>query len=368
MISPIDRRHFLKSLAAAGACATASPVFAETYYMNLGRIAHDAGILFGSALGSPYFSDSSYASLFDETRLLVSEWQFKIASLRPTRDTYDFYNADRLVALGRAQNKPVKAHCLFWQNANPTWMMGLSTLELRKLFDEHIEKVVPRYAGKVYAWDVVNEPFWPADGQAGGFGKGPWYQAFGQDWPLRAFKRISTLDRNAKFALNESQCDNTVAGLGATIRPALLKLVDTLQQAGATLHAVGLESHLDMGQSYDDGVFADFIDQLSRRKVEVWISELDVRDFTLPDDVATRDGMIADRVTAFLVKALASRAVTQVATWGLSDKYSWLDDLWTQRNGNTVRQPRPLPFDANMRRKPMWSAMTKAFEARKKKV
>lgn len=366
MIDQIDRRRMLLGMGSAGLGIAATGARAENYYNNLGRIANDSGVLFGAALGSPYFTDRSFANLYDDARLLVSEWQFKLASLRPTQGAYDFYNADRLVTLAQSQKKPVKAHCLFWQAVNPAWLSGLSTAELQRLFDEHIDTVVPRYAGQIMAWDVVNEPFWPADGQPGGFGKGPWYQAFGENWPLRAFKRIAALDRTAKFSLNESQCDNNVPGLGVTIRPALLKLVDTLQQAGAKLDAVGIESHIDMGQAYDSGVFQSFLAQLADRKVEIYLSELDVRDFTLPDDIGKRDKLIAERVGAYLDLSLAFPAVTQVVTWGLSDKYSWLQAIWAAKYGSTVRQPRPLPYDSHMQRKPMWQAMAKSFQNRKK--
>jgi endo-1,4-beta-xylanase len=366
-MSDLSRRQILAGLAGAAGVAAGRPAEASTYvYNNLGLLAKNANILFGAALGSPYYSDPTYAALFAQTRLLISEWQFNLGSLMPTtRGVFDFYNADRIVALGQSLGKPVKAHCLFWQAYNPAWLASLSTSELQYFFDSYIDAVVPRYAGKIYAWNIANEPFWPADGLPGGYGNGPWYQAFGAQWPTRAFKRVAALDPKAKFCVNEAQCDNNVVGLGATIRPALLTLVDAMQQAGATVSAVGLESHLDMGMAYDDSIFQTFVGQLAQRNVEIWISELDVREFTLPASASQRDSLVAARVSSFLSKALTSPAVTQVATWGLADKYTWLDAVWAAEFGATSRRPRPLPYDTRFQPKPMWTAMANAFHSRK---
>ncbi len=360
----LDRRSVLAGLGSAALLPAASR--AQAAPASLADLARQSGLVYGAALGSPYFVDPRYAALFEETTLLVSEWQFKIASLRANPAAYDFYNADRFMGVARTLGKPVKGHCLFWQTANPAWMNRLSTSDLQRLFDEHIDNVVTRYAGQVYAWDVVNEPFWPADRQAGAYGTGAWYQAFGPDWPIRAFKRVAAVDRTAKLVLNEGQCDNDAPGLGAAIRPALLNLVDRLQQAGAPVHAVGLESHLDMALPYDDDAFADFVARLGDTGLEVWISELDIREASLPGDQKARDLAAAQRVERFLTAALASSAVRQVVTWGLSDRYSWVNSFLSETHGAAAHEARPLPFDQNMARKPMWQAIAAAFRQRRR--
>jgi endo-1,4-beta-xylanase len=64
---------------------------------------------------------------------------------------------------------------------------------------------------------------------------------------------------------------------------------------------------------------------------------------------------------------------TAVLCWGVSDQYSWAN---TQPSltpaegapgtaGSKVGGPaRPLPFDDQYRRKPMWYALARAFEGR----
>ncbi len=366
MNETISRRGMLEGLAALGGAAFAPKAVLARGADNLGTTAASVGVTFGSAAGNQIYSDFSYEHLFGETRLITSEWQFKMAAVQPNQGVYEFWHADNLLNYTVRSARKLKAHCGFWQAFNPSWMSGLSTSQLQYTFDKHIDTIIPRYAGKVYAWDVANEPFWPADNNPGGFGGGPWYQAFGSGWVKRAFQRVSALDPTAKLYLNEAQCDNNGNGLGPVIRPALLNLVSDIKNAGLRIDGVGLESHLDMGMPYDDVQFGAYCNQLAGKDVKISISELDVRDFSLPDDPATRDKAIAARIQSFLTQALKSPAVDQIVTWGLSDKYSWLKGLWLDQRGATFRQPRPLLFDENMQKKAAYTAVGNALNSRKR--
>ena len=266
----ISRRSALAGFALA-ASSTAAPKSFAAVNSTLGSIADGVGVLFGAAAGNQIYTDPAYDALFAETRLMTSEWQFKMAAVQPTRGVYDFWHADNFLNYTIQRGRKLKAHCGFWQAYNPDWMTGLSTSELQYVFDKHIDTIVSRYAGQIYAWDVANEPFWPADGLPGGYGNGPWYQAWGKDWIARAFRRAAAADPTAKLYLNEAQCDNNGAGLGPVIRPALLQLVDELKQAGVPVYGVGLESHLDMGMSYDDTQFASYCAQLAAKGVKISI-------------------------------------------------------------------------------------------------
>lgn len=67
---------------------------------------------------------------------------------------------------------------------------------------------------------------------------------------------------------------------------------------------------------------------------------------------------------AFLQTALDERAVKAVVTWGLSDRYTWLN---TEKDPQ-FRRPdglpaRPLPFDDAFRPKQAFAAIVDAFKA-----
>ena len=122
----------------------------------------------------------------------------------------------------------------------------------------------------------------------------------------------------------------------------------------------------DRRYPHDPGRFAEFLHALAERKVELYITEFDVRDDTFPDDVPTRDAMIADTAEKFLNNVLQVPAVKIVIAWELADNYSFYTDAARKKDPLAQRLPRPLPFDASMQRKPLWFAMARAFEKAKR--
>ena len=76
--------------------------------------------------------------------------------------------------------------------------------------------------------------------------------------------------------------------------------------------------------------------------------------------------MIAETAEKFLNNVLQVPAVKAVITWELADKYSFYTDAARQKDPLTQRLPRPLPYDAEMQKKPLWFAMARAFEKAKK--
>jgi endo-1,4-beta-xylanase len=241
----------------------------------------------------------------------------------------------------------------------------MSTAERQVFFDSYIEEVVGRYAGQLQSWDIVNEPFWPGHKAPGGYRLGPWYDAFGTGYVRRAFERAAMADKKTKFVLNEAQTERDDA-VGLAVRAGLLRLVDELKDAGVPLHAVGLQGHLQPRYPHDAARFADFVHALAERKVEIYITEFDVRDDTFPDDIATRDAMIADTAEKFLNNELKVSAVKMVIAWELADNYSFYTDAAKKKDSLAGRLPRPLPFDAQYQKKPLWFAMARAFQNAKR--
>jgi endo-1,4-beta-xylanase len=65
-------------------------------------------------------------------------------------------------------------------------------------------------------------------------------------------------------------------------------------------------------------------------------------------------------VTRYLDVVLDERAVEGIVTWGLSDRYSWLNTRW--RDAGTKN--RGLPFDENLAPKPVTRAIIAALAKR----
>jgi endo-1,4-beta-xylanase len=127
------------------------------------------------------------------------------------------------------------------------------------------------------------------------------------------------------------------------------------------LDIVGLQGHLQPKYPHDPARFAEFVHELGDLGVDIYITEFDVRDDTFPDDISARDEMVAKTAQAFLDDILQNPRVKAVIAWELADHYSFYTDLAKKKDPSATRLPRPLPYDLNLQKKPLWFAMQRAF-------
>ena len=78
-----------------------------------------------------------------------------------------------------------------------------------------------------------------------------------------------------------------------------------------------------------------------------------------PRDTLLRDQAVADEARRFLDVALDNPTVQTVLTWGLTDRY--LDPPLSWRLRLSGFKGRRLPYDAQLRPKPLHAAMVQAF-------
>lgn len=361
-----SRRQVLSMIAGAATIATQSKIASAAATESLGAIAAANGFVFGAAAGPVIDKDLAYRELYQKhARIVTTDVAMKMGTIVPQSGPKRFESADRLLRFCGDNKIPMRGHCLIWNEWVPAWVKNMSASERQAFFDGYIEEVVSRYVGKLQSWDVVNEPFWPGHKAPGGYRLGPWYDAFGTDYVRRAFERAGAVDKTTKFVLNEAQTERD-DDVGHAVRDGLLRLVDQLKDSGVRLDAVGLQGHLQPRYPHDPARFADFVHALAERKVDIYITEFDVRDDTFPDDIQARDAIIADTAEKFLNNVLRIPAVKTVIAWELSDNYSFYTDAARKKNPLAERLPRPLPFDQDMQRKPLWFAMARAFQNAKK--
>ena len=365
---PRTTRREALALIGAGAAAFACGTFPRPAFAaagpGLGALAAKAGIAFGASVAAEIERDDAYRALYArEAAILTTDWALNFGNIRPDADTFAFADGDAMLAFAREIGVPLRGHALIWNEDRPDWLMALSAAERRHVFDAHIDKVVSRHAGKLQSWDVVNEPFWPDHGIAGGWRDGPWLEAFGHDYVARAFRRVAAVDPAVKLVLNEAHSESADE-LGGEIRDNLERLVDNLLDAGVRLDAIGLQGHLSSQLPYDWDAFGAFLERLAARGLDIYITELDVDDSGFADDIDARDRETAALYGDFLKTALAVPAVKAVITWQLSDRYSWYRNQLLARDPGAVRLPRPLPFDAALEAKPARAALAEAFSRR----
>src|ERR1051326_5910673 len=117
--------------------------------------------------------DAAYAEMAArEFNQVEAENATKFGPIHPARDSYRFEPVDALLAFAEAHGQAMRGHTLVWHKQNATWVTsgGFTAEQLAGILHEHIQTVVGRYAGRIYAWDVVNEAF-DADGT---LRKSPW--------------------------------------------------------------------------------------------------------------------------------------------------------------------------------------------------
>ena len=347
---------------AASTAAFANPALAQMNGKDgLGVIAQKSGIIFGASIGSEALTDPDYGRLYaNETKIITTDLAMKFDQMRPSADAFDFAAADAIMDFAKKNRLMVRGHTLAWNENLPGWLKRLNATETTRVFDEHIEKVATRYAGRLQSWDVVNEPFWPGHGKPFGFRDGPWLQAMGPAYIKRAFTRVAAIDKTARLVLNEAHCD-LQNDWGAGIRPKLLALVDAMLDQGLPLHAVGLQSHLQPQVDYNDDSFQAFVADLATRKIDIYITEMDVNDQSFPADTARRDLLVAERYQEFLKRVLTIPSVKMLVTWQLSERYSGYRNDVLSKNPKATRLPRPLLFDENFARKPAWETVAQVM-------
>ncbi|MBN1698557.1 MAG: endo-1,4-beta-xylanase [Spirochaetales bacterium] len=270
--------------------------------------------------------------------------------IHPQEDKYNFRPADEIVAFAREHNLGVRGHTLIWYNQCPEWFFvengkKASKETLRKRMKDHITEIMQRYKGKIYAWDVVNEPI--DQGKPDGMHRNKWYDILGEEYVELAFRYAKEADPDAKLILNEWGC---------TIyekRQYLLALIKRLQSKGVPVDGVGMQMHITLTAPYMaeiDKALKDFSDA----GLEIHITELDVSVYDNRKDKYTSIGKEILNEQGHRLKDVFSlykkydKNVTSVSFWGLADDSTWLKYHFVER------EDWPLPFDVNLKAKPFY--------------
>jgi endo-1,4-beta-xylanase len=353
--------------ATPAASPVASPVPLSA--VPLWQAAWGQGIVYGTSLATWQADDADYLRLVDhEAAILFTEDDLLWWRLKPTPDApLDFQYGDRFVGIAEQQGQLVfGAHLVWDEGFGEGWteddIWGLDEAAARELMLGTVEAVVGRYRGRVAGWIVVNEAIdaHEADGLRRDF---PWYETVGPTYIEEAFRAASEADPDALLVLNEfgHETDDEF-DTAADKRAKTLVVLDNLLDAGVPVQALGVEAHLEadgFADKFDADGYLAFLGEVASRGLAILVTELDVLDDGLPADAAERDQAIADIYGLYLDAALQEPAVATVMTFGLTDRYTWLQEDYPREDGAPRR---PLPFDDELRPKPAADALRAALE------
>ncbi len=369
---PTTRRELLRNgaLLAAGVgvlgparllatAASAEPTLAE--------LARASGRYVGTgAAMENLLADAAYRALVtNQCTHLTPENEFKWTTLRPSpAQPFNFGPADLAVTFAEQNGLRVRGSCFTWANDTPWWFDSYVTpANALSVLEQHITTVMTRYKGRVYSWDVVNEA---TDGK--GYYPTRWAKLLGPRYIDNAFTIAHRADPAAQLVMNEYNLEYT-NNYSRDRQRFCLKVLDDLLSRNIPVHALGVEAHLEWAavkDQFDPKQHRRFLRTIESMGLKVVITELDVLDVNLPTDPVYRDKCIGETYKRYLGTVLEEPVVEGVISWGLSDKYSWMNTGAEARfNRADGTKQRPLPYDDAMAAKPARAAFAHALAGAK---
>lgn len=319
---------------------------------TLRTLALRRGIRIGVAVAvKPLREDPLYAqTIREEFNAVTPENAMKWDAIRPTRERFDFADADAIVDFATANDMLVRGHTLIWHGQNPDWLKkgAFSDEELRAILREHIMTVVGRYRGRVAVWDVVNEAI--DEDEPSLLRKSLWLRRLGPDYLAMAFRWAHEADPQARLFYNDTGGE----GLGKQ-SDAIYQVLQKLVENGVPVHGVGLQMHVGMHDVPNLGDVTANMTRLAALGLEIHITEMDVQ-IQKGTGVAQYDyasqSVIYQTVTTACLRMSACKALV---VWGLTDSLSWIP-MWTKHADS------PLLFDGDYNRKPAYYGIRKALQ------
>lgn len=319
---------------------------------------------------------------------ITIENSMKAERINPKPNVFNYAAADAFVEFGKKNNMFIIAHTLVWHNQTPAWFFQnedgkpKTKEEVVERLREHIKTIAGRYAGKVNAWDVVNEVI----DDDGNYRPTTWVKGVGSGDELvkLAFKYA------AEYAPNTELYYNDFNAWRPTKRDGIVRMVKMLQKEGIKIDGIGIQGHWGLNYPKTEYIEAA-IEAYAALGVKVMITELDVDVLPL-----TKEGQVIGQgmsekqfqneefktfldpyskgLPAEIQNQLTNRyaqlfeifykkrdKIDRITMWGIHDGMSW-------KNGYPIpnRTNYPLLWDRNKQPKPAFDAVLSLPEKLKK--
>jgi endo-1,4-beta-xylanase len=326
---------------------------ADTLPTTLKGMAARSGRYFGASVYSGFRSPNSAAYdavLAREFSMLVAGNDMKWDAVQPARTTFNWTWGDSMVAFALKNGMKMRGHTLTWHSQVPAYIrtQSWSADTAKVVLTEHINAVVTHFKGKIYAWDVVNEPI-----DDSGILRDTLFahSMGGNAFFDTAFKTARAADPGTLLFWNDYNIETPGPKQDSTFA-----WVKRLKEAGVPIDGIGFQAHLAItaggGGAGSQPVFHTSLSRFAALGLRIHLTELDVR---LPVEGGGSVELEAQKQAwQNIVGACRLVIVCEaIVVWGVNDGESWL------KPGN-VRQP--LLFTDNLAKKEAYFTVMNALK------
>jgi GH35 family endo-1,4-beta-xylanase len=318
--------------------------------------------LIGNATSPRHIRNAETAEMFKHHySVITAENDMKPGSIARNRNNFNFSNADALVDWAEENGIKMVGHALLWHEQSADWLTiaedggPVTRAEAKANMEEYINAVAGRYAGRIYAWDVVNEAFLssvggvPADWKSAlrtqdsqTQNKPSWFQAYangadaskgesGADFIYDAFVFARLADPDALLLYNDF--NETEEGK----REAMALMAEDLNEKWKSderntepdrllVEGLGMQAHYWTNNLHPHGVDLT-IQRFIQAGVVVSITELDIpigawRNMgeATEENLARQAELYKEVFEVFMKHA---EHIDRVTFWGKADEQSW---------------------------------------------
>jgi endo-1,4-beta-xylanase len=264
---------------------------------------------FGAAMSRRLIGNAEYQEFFRRYfNWAVFENESKWYANERERGKMTYADADAMLAWCRANNIPVRGHCVFWEPERwqPKWVPGLNDSELKQAVENRLQSAVEHFKGRFLHWDVNNEML------HGSFFR----DRLGESIWAWMFQRVRELDPDVRLFVNEFNILSVDQNFQDVETEEYVRSVRQLQEQGATVDGVGIQAHIwreDILKNPE--VIRERLDKVAQLALPIWISEFDVAD---------RDPSVrADKMELVYRTAFSHPAVEGIMMWVFWQGNSW---------------------------------------------
>lgn len=281
-------------------------------------------------------------------------WYFTDGGLRPTKDTYNLEQLDKIVEYAQSYNMPIQAHHYVWGDEKwlPEWLKSgnFSKEELMQILKDHILTVGEHYKGQISEWTVVNEAFtrsmhlydlrdW-------------WADSIGDmSYIDQAFIWAREADPEAILILNDFGNDTI-----NDVSNAMYEYINDAKDRGIPIDGIGMQMHIDGSNPPKRDDVINNMKRFADIGVDIYVTEFDVN----MDNVKTlnwrKDQIQADIYYEMIRACIESTVCHSFAFLGITDSETWYNYM------DGVTDARPLMFDKYYNPKPAFFSVEKALK------